>query len=159
MKNVLAYLTEYKSKKAELDKLDAEVKAMKSVIAEYVLSKVSRDEKGKEYKQSLLWYPRLRQANDEERGQYTFGFDGIHWRGLDEDISFESFEYDDSEPSALQRFFLTHREIHIAEFARSMGLNPTLLRNYINGFKKPSKDREKEIIEHIHKLGKEMLAA
>jgi hypothetical protein len=121
--------------------------------------KNGRDENGKVYKQSLLWYPRLRQANDEERDQYTFGFDGIHWRGLDEDISFESFEYDDSEPSSLQRFFLTHREINIAEFARSMGLNPTLLRNYINGFKKPSKDREKEIIEHIHKLGKEMLAA
>ena len=118
-----------------------------------------RDEKGKAYKQSLLWYPRLRQANDEERGQYTFGIDGIHWRGLDEDISFESFEYDDSEPSSLQRFFLTHREINIAEFARSMGLNPTLLRNYINGFKKPSKEREQEIIDHIHKLGKEMLAA
>jgi len=124
--------------------------------AEYIYG---RDEEGKEYKQSLLWYPRLRQANDEERGKYTFGFDGIHWRGLDEDISFESFMYDDAEPSALQRFFLTHKEINIAEFARSMGLNPTLLRNYINGFKKPSKIREQEIIDHLHKLGKEMLVA
>lgn len=47
MKNVLAYLTEYKSKKAELDKLETEVKAMKNEIANYVLSKVERDEKGK----------------------------------------------------------------------------------------------------------------
>lgn len=117
------------------------------------------DEKGKEYKQSLLWYPKLRDASDEERKEYTFGIGGIHWRALDEDISFESFEYDDAEPSALQRFFLTHKEINVAEFARSMGLNPTLLRNYINGFKKPSKEREEEIISHIHKLGKEMLAA
>ena len=117
------------------------------------------DENGKEYSQSLLWYPKLRNATAEQREKYKFGLGGIHWRDLDEDISFESFEYDDSEPSALQRFFLTHREINIAEFARSMGLNPTLLRNYINGFKKPSKEREKEIIEHIHKLGKEMLAA
>ena len=46
-----------------------------------------------------------------------------------------------------------------AEFARMIGMNPTLLRNYINGFKKPSKEREQEIIEHIHKLGKEMIAA
>ena len=37
-----------------------------------------RDEEGREYKQSLLWYPRLRQANDEERGNYFLGFDGIH---------------------------------------------------------------------------------
>ena len=118
-----------------------------------------RDENGKEHRQSLLWYPKLRDASDEERNQYTFGLGGIHWRGLDEDISFESFEYDDAEPSALQRFFLMHKEINVAEFARLMGLNPTLLRNYINGFKKPSKEREQEIMDFIHKLGKEMAVA
>ena len=117
------------------------------------------DEEKREYKQSLLWYPKLRTATAEERSQYTFGFDGIHWRGLDEDVSFESFEYEDAEPSAMQRFFLTHKEINVAEFARLMGMNPTLLRNYINGFKKPSKERESEIMEFIHKLGEEMIAA
>ena len=124
--------------------------------ADYIYGK---DEEGKEYKQSLLWYPQLRQANDEERMKYSFGFSGIHWRGLDEDISFESFEYEDAEPSALQRFFLTHKEINVAEFARRIGMNPTLLRNYINGFKKPSKEREQEILDHIHKLGEELAAA
>ena len=124
--------------------------------ADYIYGK---DEKGKEYKQSLLWYPKLRGASDDELSKYSFGMDGIHWRNLDEDISFESFEYDDAEPSAMQRFFLTHKEINVAEFARSIGINPTLLRNYINGFKKPSKEREEEIISRIHKLGEEMLAA
>ena len=124
--------------------------------ADYIYGK---DTEGREYKQSLLWYPRLRQANAEERVKYTFGFDGIHWRELDEDISFESFEYDDAEPYGLQRFFLTHKEINVAEFARSMGMNPTLLRNYINGFKKPSKEREQEIMDCIHKLGEELVAA
>ena len=118
-----------------------------------------KDEEGHEYKQSLLWYPRLRLANDEERSKYTFGFDGIHWRKLDEDISFESFAYDDSEPTPLQRFFLVHKEINIAEFARSLGMNASLLRNYINGFKKPSAEREIAILDHIHKLGKEMMTA
>lgn len=118
-----------------------------------------RDDEGREYRQSLLWYPRLWQANDEERGKYTFGLDGIHWRNIDEDVSFESFEYEDAEPSALQRFFLTHKEINVAEFARRVGMNPTLLRNYINGFKKPSKEREQEILDHIHKLGEEFTAA
>ena len=118
-----------------------------------------RDEAGNEYRQSLLWYPQLRQASDEERRRYAFGLDGIHWRELDEDISFESFGYEDAEPSALQRFFLTHKEINVAEFARRMGLNPTLLRNYINGFKKPSKEREQEIFDYIHKLGEELAAA
>lgn len=124
--------------------------------ADYIYGK---DNKGQVHKQSLLWYPKLRRANDEERRKYTFGFDGIHWRDIDEDISFESFEYEDAEPSALQRFFLTHKEINVAEFARRVGMNPTLLRNYINGFKKPSKDREQEILAHIHKLGEELTAA
>ena len=118
-----------------------------------------RDEEGREHKQSLLWYPQLRQANDEERMKYSFSLSGIHWRELDEDVSFESFEYEDSEPSALQRFFLTHKEINVAEFARRIGMNPTLLRNYINGFKKPSKEREQEILGHIHKLGEELSVA
>ena len=124
--------------------------------ADYLYGK---DEEGREYRQSLLWYPKLRTASDVERSQYTFGYDGIHWRNLDDDISFESFEYEDAEPNAIQRFFLTHKEINVAEFARSMGMNPTLLRNYINGFKKPSEVREQEILNHIHKLGEEMLAA
>lgn len=124
--------------------------------ADYIYGK---DEQGKEYKQSLFWYSKLREASEEECRHYTIGMDGIHWRNLDEDVSFESFEYEDAEPSAMQRFFLTHKEINVAEFARSLGINPTLLRNYINGFKKPSKEREKEIIDHIHKLGKEMIAA
>ena len=94
-----------------------------------------RDEEGNEYSQSLLWYPKLRTATDEERAAYTFGFDGIHWRGLDEDISFESFAYDDTEPTPLQRFFLTHKEM------------------------KPSPERANAILAHIHKLGKEMMAA
>ncbi len=83
---------------------------------------------------------------------------GLHWRDLDEDVSFESFEYDDAEPTELQRFFLTHREVNIAEFAKRVGINATLLRNYINGFKKPSKEREQEILRHIHKLGEDLVA-
>ena len=118
-----------------------------------------RDETGATHYQSLLWYPKLRSADNEERAKFTIGFDGIHWRSLDEDISFESFEYDDREPTAMPRFFLTHKEINVAEFARSIGMNATLLRNYINGFKKPSAEREKSILEHIHKLGHDMVAA
>ena len=116
-------------------------------------------DEGKTYSQSLLWYHHLREATDEERLDYTISTLGIHWRNLNEDVSFESFEYDDAEPSPMQRFFLTHKEINVAEFARSMGMNPTLLRNYINGFKKPSKKQEQKIMDRIHKLGAEMLVA
>lgn len=117
-----------------------------------------KDEGGKIYRQSLLWYKNLRRASDEERAKYTFGYDGIHWRNLDEDVSFESFAYEDAEPSKLQRFFLTHPEINIAEFARLININPSLLRNYINGFKKPSKERERMILHQVHRIGEEYMA-
>lgn len=113
------------------------------------------DESGKVYRQSLLWYPRLRNASDDARKDYTISTVGIHWRCIDEDVSFESFEYEDAEPTKLQRFFLTHKEINVAEFAKLAGINASLLRNYINGFKKPSKERENQILEQIHKLSEE----
>ena len=45
---------------------------------------------GKTYRQSLLWYTRLKEASEQERSQYTLSTIGIHWRNLDEDVSFES---------------------------------------------------------------------
>lgn len=114
-----------------------------------------RNEDGKVYRQSLLWYPHLRKANEEERNKYRFGLDGIHWRDLDEDVSFESFGYEDAEPSKLQRFFLTHTEINVSEIAKRVGVSATLLRNYINGFKKPSREREMQILNQIHHLSEE----
>lgn len=118
------------------------------------------DEEGVTHRQSLLWYNALRNASDEERSKYSFGFSGIHWRELDEDISFESFEYEDAEPSPLQRFFLSHKEINIAEFSKRLGVNATLLRNYINGFKKPSQEKEKQILlgikQYVESLSAEL---
>lgn len=116
------------------------------------------DADGNIYRQSLLWYKNLRNASDDERNNYTLGLDGIHWRNLNEDISYESFTYEDAEPSELQRFFLTHPEINLTEFAKRISINPSLLINYINGFKKPSKEREQMILGNIHLLGQEYMA-
>ncbi len=113
------------------------------------------DENGKEYRQSHLWYPNLLAASDEERAQYIISLEGIHWRNLDEDVSFESFEYEDAEPTDFQRFFLTHKELNISEFAKLIGINASLLRNYINGYKKPSAERQEQILQQIRKLGEE----
>ena len=115
----------------------------------------AESEEGKTMRQSLLWYPALLEATEDQRNAFTKGFDGIHWRELDTDISFESFEYDDAEPTRLQRFFLTHKELNVAEFAKRIGINASLLRNYINGFKTPSPEREAMIFAEIRKLGLE----
>ena len=109
---------------------------------------------GKTYRQSLLWYKQLLYAHETQRQEYEFSTIGIHWSKLDEDVSFESFTYEEAEPSSFQRFFLEHPEINVSEFAKGIGMNPSLLRNYINGFKKPSKEREQQILDRIHELGK-----
>lgn len=110
------------------------------------------------YRQSMLWYKRLLDASGDERKRFELSTIGIHWPELNVDVSFESFLYEEAEPSALQRFFLTHPEINISGFAARCGINATLLRNYINGFKKPSPERTDEILDSIHKLGEDLLA-
>ena len=113
---------------------------------------------GKTYRQSLLWYSHLRTASNQERNNYEISTIGIHWPKLDEDVSFESFLYEDAEPTRLQRFFLTHPEINVSGFAQKFGFNASLLRSYINGFKTPSSEREQEIWSCIEKIGKEYLS-
>ena len=113
---------------------------------------------GKTYRQSLLWYKDLMDASEIDRQQYEISTIGIHWRKLDVDISFESFLYDEAEPSTMQRFFLTHPEINIAAFAEKIGINAALLRNYINGFKKPSAEREQFILDSIRQMGQEYIS-
>lgn len=109
------------------------------------------DDSGRQYKQSILWYRRLVDATPEQRNSYTLSIDGIHWRAINEDISFDSFvERNNIEPNAMQRFFLTHREINLSQFSQLLGINPTLMRDYINGWKTPSPQRKKEILNGIH---------
>lgn len=114
---------------------------------------------GKTYRQSLLWYKRLKVASEAEREVYEISNIGIHWPKLDEDVSFESFFYEDAEPTILQEFFLSHPEINVSGFAKKFGYNPSLLRSYINGFKTPSPEREHQIMEDIARLGNELISS
>lgn len=109
--------------------------------------------------QSLLYYKRLMQATPEQRDKYRMGRMGIHWDEIDEDISFESFEYDNPEPVGLSRFFLTHPEINASAIARRLGIHQSLFACYVNGTKKPSKEREIQIQNEIKALGKELATA
>lgn len=109
--------------------------------------------------QSLLYHKRLLNATDEQRDNYVMDDEGIHWRELDEDVSFESFEYDDPEPVGVAKFFLTHPEINASAIARRLGLQQSLLAAYINGTKKPSKEREDLIMAEVRALGAELMQA
>ena len=107
--------------------------------------------------QSLLYYRRLRNASEKERNDYEMDDEGIHWYELDEDISFESFEYEDPEPTGISRIFLSHPELNASAVGRRLGISQSLMAQYINGTKKPSKEREALILKEIEAIGKELL--
>ena len=106
--------------------------------------------------QSLLYYRRLRAATEAERQDYEMDDEGIHWYALDEDVSFESFEYDDPEPVGISRIFLSHPELNASAVGRRLGISQSLMAQYINGTKKPSKERERLILSEIANIGKEL---
>jgi hypothetical protein len=111
---------------------------------------------GRELWQSLLYYKRLRNATDEERANYEMDDEGIHWYDLDEDVSFESFEYDDPEPTGISRIFLSHPELNASAVGRRLGISQSLMAQYINGTKKPSKERERLIMDEILLISQEL---
>jgi len=113
---------------------------------------------GKQLWQSLLWYPRLLHATPEQRMDYEYDPIGIRWEEIDEDMSVESFLYDDPEPVGISRLFLTHPELNASAVARRMGIQQSLLAAYIRGTKKPSKEREDEILAAIRQIGNELAA-
>lgn len=106
--------------------------------------------------QSLLWYRRLLDATEKQRNNYHVSFSGIHWPEIDEDVSFESFYYDNPEPVGVSRLFLTHPELNVSAVARRIGIQQSLLAAYIRGVKKPSPKRENEIIAAVRLIGTEL---
>jgi hypothetical protein len=56
---------------------------------------------GKVSSQPMLFFPHLRNATDIQRAEWTESHFGLHWEKIDEDISFESFEWEDCDPLTL----------------------------------------------------------
>jgi len=111
---------------------------------------------GKQFWQSLLWYPRLMQATPAQRMNYQYDEIGVRWEEIDEDMSLESFLYEDPEPQGISRIFLIHPELNASAVARRMGMQQSLLASYIRGTKKPSLIREDEIKSTIREIGREL---
>lgn len=109
--------------------------------------------------QSLLWYPRLKNATAAQRQEYEVDAYGIRWESIDEDMSLESFTYSDPEPVGISKLFLSHPELNISAVARKAGISQSLLAQYISGHKKPSEERAKWILDTVHRIGQELTAA
>ena len=106
--------------------------------------------------QSILYYQRLKNATPEQREAYELEAFGIHWEEIDEDVSYESFEYDNPEPTGISRLFLLHPEINASAVARRMGMQQSLLAQYIRGLKKPSDERAQMILDTVRQIGQEL---
>lgn len=115
-------------------------------------------EDGRVLWQSMLYYRRLLMASVGERQRYELTQFGIHWPDIDEDISYESFEYPDPEPVGVGKIFLTHPEINASAVARRLGMKQSLLAAYISGTKRPSPQREQQIIDELRLIGRELAA-
>lgn len=117
------------------------------------------NDKGETLYQSLKFYPRLLVATDKQRAAYEFEPFGIHWEEIDEDMSYESFYYEDTKETApgIQDAFLSHPELNISAVTRRMGIQQSLLASYIKGTKTPSPELKKFILDTIHEIGQSLL--
>jgi hypothetical protein len=112
---------------------------------------------GEKKSHPLEWFPRLFNATDEQRENYTLSHFGIHWEELDEDLSFDGFfHYKKDTANEIAIFFRKFPEISMTKFAERIGISPAMLRHYACGSKTPSPSRKKEIETGLHQLGKEL---
>ncbi|MDR1897061.1 MAG: DUF2442 domain-containing protein [Prevotellaceae bacterium] len=65
--------------------------------------------------QPMRFFPRLRQATDKQRSQWTESYFGLHWENIDEDVSFESFTWDDDDPLTLYHSPVRHSDPVLSE--------------------------------------------
>ena len=88
---------------------------------------------------------------------YEIDDEGIHWYNLDEDVSFESFEYPDPEPQGISKLFLSRPELNAVAIGKRLGINQNTMIQYVNGTSKPTKEREKQILDEVAAVGKELM--
>ena len=55
-----------------------------------------------------------------------------------------------------QQFFQYYKVINSKHLAEKIGMNPTLLSQYVQGHKKPSENQTEKILYGIHQIGQEL---
>lgn len=83
--------------------------------------------------------------NAFEAAQLHFEEENVHLTR--EDIKFEI---------DFQQFFKYYKVINAKFLAEKIGMNPTLLSQYVQGHKKPSKKQTDKILTGIHQIGQEL---
>lgn len=114
-----------------------------------------RTKDGREAREDLELFPRLKWATNEQRENFELNYFGIRWDDIDEDLSYEGFFFE-KQTNRLYRIFMSHPELNASAVARRLGIAQSLLAQYISGSKKPSKEREESIINELRAIGAEL---
>ena len=118
---------------------------------------------GNTLSQPLELFPILKEASPSQRDAYTISRweDAIRWKEIDEDIHISSFyeAVEVKKENEVAELFAMFPQLNISEVARSIGINKSLLSQYIYGVKTPSEKRLKEIKDALHTLGMNLIAA
>lgn len=60
--------------------------------------------------------------------------------------------------NSIGELFNTFPELNVRQVARAMGVNETLMQQYVNGAKRPSAERRAQIESYLHKLAERLAA-
>lgn len=101
-------------------------------------------------------YPKLRNANIEEKKNFKQTPFGLYWEDLDEELSYSGFFEIKIKRSPMGELFDFLDVLNVSAFARRLGIPQPLMAAYLSGSKKPSKKRKEEIAKELHKIGKEL---
>lgn len=114
------------------------------------------DDKGVVLQEAIANFPRLLYATDKQRQDFEYDNVGIHWRAIDEDLSFEGFTYPKEQSNSVAMALKQLPMLNISMLAKYMGIPQSVFASYLCGVKKPSEKRKKEIEDTLHKIGKEL---
>lgn len=113
----------------------------------------------RKYKLPLTGSQRLLHATPEEREAYSIELDGtaVRWQAIDEDIFITAFyDHPDGSQNKIANLFFKYPMLSVSGMAKTIGINKTLLYQYVYGVKTPSESREREIFNAFRELGMEL---
>lgn len=118
-------------------------------------------DKGNEYRKRLEFYPSLKHATLSQLERYEIGPRGedLHWEELDEDIHItDIMEGGELKDNAVSRAFRQFPMLDVSVMARRLGMHPTKLYKFVYGAWVPSPEREKEILDALREVGRQLVA-
>lgn len=101
-------------------------------------------------------YEPLCNATKSQLKNCHLDLDGVWFDDLNEGLELSGF-FAPKKMNPIGRIFWMFPELNAAAFARRLGISQPLFAAYVNGTKKPSATRNKQIGEEFHRIGRELM--